>query len=79
MAALQHIEQMALAIATMARQQLDFEQHVDTHFSALDTRMAALTEGQSTLTGRLDQAAAVVGSLPKRVGSIEAVVAPEGT
>ena len=67
---------MARAIATMARQQLDFEQRVDIRFSTFDTRMAALAGGQSMLTGRLDQAAAAVGSLLKRVGAIEAAVAP---
>ncbi len=74
--ALEHIAQMAEAIAVMARQQLAFEQHVDTRFSTLDTQMTVLVEGQDTLTGRLDQAAAVVGSLLKRVGSIEGLVAP---
>ena len=71
-----HIAQMAEAIAAMARQQLAFEQRVDTRLAGLETHVAALTEGQEAIVGRLDQAAAVVGSLLKRVGSIEEVVAP---
>ena len=71
-----HIAQMAEAIAVMARQQIAFEQHVDSRLTNLDTHMSMLAEGQNTLTGRLDQAAAVVGSLLRRVGSIEGLVAP---
>ena len=74
--ALEHIAQMAEAIAVMARQQLAFEQHVDTRFTTLDAHITVLADGQDTLTGRLDQAAAVVGSLLRRVGSIEGLVAP---
>lgn len=74
--ALEHIAQMAEAIAVMARQQLAFEQHVDTRFSTLDMHVATLAEGHDTLSGRLDQAATVVGSLLKRVGQIEELVAP---
>jgi hypothetical protein len=69
-----HIAQMAEAIATMARQQLAFEQNVDTRLVTLDAHVAALAEGQQTISGRLDQAAAVVGSLLRRVDSIEGVV-----
>jgi len=71
-----HIAQMAEAIAIMARQQLAFEQNVDTRLVTLDAHTVALTEGQETLTGRLDQAAAVVGSLLRRVDAIEGVVSP---
>ncbi len=69
-----HIAQMAEAIAAMARQQLAFEQNVDTHLVTLDTHVAALAEGQEAMSGRLDQAAAVVGSLLHRVDSIEGMV-----
>ena len=69
--ALEHIAQMAEAIAIMARQQLAFEQHVDARLTTLDTHITALAESQDALTGRLDQAAAVVGGLLGRVGSIE--------
>ncbi len=71
--ALEHIEQMGLAIATMARQQIAFEQHVDSRFSILE---ADVVEQREALTGRLDQAAAVVGSLLRRVDAIEGVVSP---
>lgn len=74
--ALEHIAQMAEAIAVMARQQLAFEQHVDARFTTLDTHITVLADGQDALTGRLDQAAAVVGGLLRRVGSIEGLVAP---
>ncbi len=73
---LEHIEQMALAIATMARQQRAFEQQVDQRLAALDTHVAALADGQETMGGRLDQAAAVVGGLLRRVDSLEHLVAP---
>jgi len=74
---LEHIEQMALAIATMARQQRAFEQHVDARLTTLDTHIAVLTEGQDTISSRLDQAAAVVGSLLKRVDQVEGIVASD--
>ncbi len=71
--ALEHIEQMGLAIATMARQQIAFEQHVDSRFVTLES---AMIERYDAVTGRLDQAAAVVGSLLRRVDAIEGVISP---
>lgn len=67
---------MAEAIAAMARQQLAFEQNVDTRLVTLDTHVVALTQGQDMMSGRLDQAATVVGSLLRRVDAIEGVVSP---
>ena len=61
--ALEHIAQMAEAIAVMARQQLAFEQRVDARLTTLDTHITVLAEGQDALTGRPDRAAAVVGGL----------------
>jgi len=74
-AALIHIAQMAEAIATMARQQAAFEQQVDTRFLALQTE---IVEHHDAVMGRLDQAAAVVGSLMHRMTAVEGVVAPGG-
>ena len=71
--ALVHIAQMADAIATMARQQIAFEQHVDSRFGTLESQVI---EQRDALTGRLDQAAAVVGNLLRRVDAIEGVVSP---
>lgn len=71
--ALTHIAQMAEAIATMARQQIAFEQHVDGRFAALESGMI---EHHEIVSGRLDQAAAVVGSLLRRVDTIEGMVSP---
>jgi len=71
--ALVHIVQMAEAIATMGRQQIAFEQHVDTRFSALESSMI---EQQGIASGRLDQAAAVVGSLLQRMSAVEGAVSP---
>jgi len=71
--ALEHIATMAEAIATMARQQIAFEQHVDTRFSSLEESMVVRHEN---VRGRLDQAAAVVGSLLRRVDTIEGMVTP---
>ncbi len=62
--ALIHIAQMAEAIATMARQQASFEAHVDTRFRALH---GDIVEQREDVMGRLDQAAAVVGSLLHRM------------
>lgn len=72
--ALEHIEQMGLAIATMARQQIAFEQQVDMRLATIDSHVVALTEGQEAISGRLDQAAAVVGSLLRRVNTVEGLV-----
>ncbi len=71
--ALIHIAQMAEAIATMARQQASFEQHVDTRFTALQ---GEIVEQREEVMGRLDQAAAVVGSLLHRMNAVEGMVAP---
>jgi len=71
--ALEHIEHMALAIARMAREQRGFEQHVEVRFTTLETDIA---EQRDALSGRLDQAAVVVGSLLRRVDAIEGVVSP---
>ena len=71
--ALIHIAQMAEAIATMARQQASFEQHVDTRFTALQ---GEIVEQREDVMGRLDQAAAVVGSLLHRMNAVEGMVAP---
>ncbi len=73
MTALAHIAQMAEAIATMARQQMAFEQHVDTRFTALQ---GEIVEQREEVMGRLDQAAAVVGSLLHRMNAVEGMVAP---
>jgi len=70
--ALIHIAQMAEAIATMARQQASFEQHVDTRFTALQ---GEIVEQREEVMGRLDQAAAVVGSLLHRMNAVEGMVA----
>ncbi len=71
--ALIHIAQMAEAIATMARQQASFEQHVDTRFVALQ---GEIVEQREQVMGRLDQAAAVVGNLLHRMTAVEGVVTP---
>jgi len=71
--ALEHIEQMGLAIATMARQQIAFEQHVDSRFTVLES---GVVERHEAVMGRLDQAAAVVGSLLRRVDAMEGVMSP---
>jgi len=71
--ALIHIAQMAEAIATMARQQASFEQHVDTRFMALQ---GEIVEQREEVMGRLDQAAAVVGNLLHRMNAVEGMVAP---
>jgi len=68
-----HIAQMAEAIATMARQQIAFEQHVDARVTVLET---GIVEQRTEVMGRLDQAAAVVGSLLRRVDAIEGAVSP---
>jgi hypothetical protein len=71
--ALVHIVQMAEAIATMGRQQIAFEQHVDTRFTTLQ---GEIIEQRTEVMGRLDQAAAVVGHLLHRMNAVEGVVAP---
>lgn len=71
--ALVHIAQMAEAIATMARQQIAFETHVETRFAVLE---AGMSEQHEEVMGRLDQAAAVVGNLLQRMSAVEGVVAP---
>jgi len=71
--ALIHIAQMAEAITTMARQQASFDQHVDTRFTALH---GDIVEQRADVMGRLDQAAAVVGSLLHRMNAVEGLVAP---
>ena len=68
-----HIAQMAEAIAAMARQQIAFEQHVDTRVSALQMDLAIQRE---EVMGRLDKAAAVVGGLLQRMTAVEGLVAP---
>jgi hypothetical protein len=78
--ALIHIAQMAEAIATMARQQAAFEQHVDTRFMALQDEILGqrheIVEQREEVMGRLDQAAAVVGNLLHRMNAVEGMVAP---
>src|SRR5579883_1660940 len=69
--ALERIERMALAIANMARQQLAYEQQTDMRLATLEL---SLIEHHNALSGRLDQAAAVVGNLLRRVDSIEGLV-----
>ena len=64
---------MGLAIATMARPQIPCEQHVDSRFVVLESGMI---ERHDAVSGRLDHAAAVVGSLLRRVDAIEGVVSP---
>jgi hypothetical protein len=71
MAALAHIAQMADAIATMARQQMAFEAHVDTRFSALEV---GIIEQRAEVMSRLDQAAVVVGGLLRRMNTVEGLV-----
>jgi hypothetical protein len=71
MTALAHIVQMAEAIATMARQQMAFKAHVDTRFAALE---AGIVEQRDEIMGRLDQAAAMVGSLLHRMNAVESMV-----
>jgi len=73
MTSLAHIAQMAEAIATMARQQMAFEAHVDTRVATLEARVV---ERQDEAMGRLDQAAAVVGNLLQRVTAVEGMVSP---
>ncbi len=68
-----HIAQMAEAIATMARQQASFEAHVDTRFTTLQ---GEIVEQREEVMGRLDQAAAVVGSLLHRMNAVEGIIAP---
>ncbi len=68
-----HIAQMAEAIATMARQQIAFEQHVETRVTALQMDVV---ERHDEVMGRLDQAAAVVGGLLHRMTAVEGVVSP---
>jgi len=71
--ALIHIAQMAEAIATMARQQIAFEQHVETRVTAVQMDVV---ERHDEVMGRLDQAAAVVGGLLHRMTAVEGVVSP---
>ena len=66
-AALESIAQMGEAIATMARQQIAFEQQADRRFTILEGSMGEVT-------GRLDQAAAVVGGLLRRMNAVEGMV-----
>jgi len=73
MTALAHVVQLAEAIATMGRQQMAFEQHVDTRLTALQ---GEIIEQRTEVMGRLDQAAAVVGSLLHRMTAVEGVVTP---
>jgi len=73
MTSLAHIAQMAEAIATLARQQMAFESHVDTRFASLQ---GEIIEQRTEVMGRLDQAAAVVGSLLHRMTAVEGVVTP---
>jgi hypothetical protein len=76
MTALAHIAQMAEAIATMARQQMAFESHAETRFTSLEARMV---EHQDQVMGRLDQAAAVVGGLLRRVNAVEGLMQSDET
>jgi len=73
MTSLAHIAHMAEAIATMARQQMAFESHVDTRLTALQ---GEIVEQREEVMGRLDQAAAVVGNLLHRMNAVEGLVAP---
>jgi len=73
MTSLAHVVQLAEAIATMGRQQMAFEQHVDTRFTALQ---GEIVEQREEVMGRLDQAAAVVGNLLHRMNAVEGMVAP---
>jgi len=68
---LEHIEHMALAIAQLAHEQRAFEQHVDTRLVSLQTE---IVEQRAEVMGRLDQAAAVVGGLLRRMTAVEGVV-----
>jgi hypothetical protein len=78
--ALEHIERMALAIAQMAREQRAFEQQVDTRFTALQASLQTELAAQHTeVMGRLDQAAAIVGSLMRRVNAVEGMVTSGAT
>jgi len=72
--ALEHIARMADAIATMARQQMAFEQHVDSRFVTIETHVIEQHDTLTGVTARLDQAAGIVGSLLRRVDAIEGVV-----
>lgn len=56
--ALEQIERMGLAIATLARQQIAYEQHTDLRLASLESSLVA---HQEAVMGRLDQAATVVG------------------
>jgi len=76
MTALAYIAQMAEAIATMARQQMAFESHAETRFTSLEARMV---EHQDQVMGRLDQAAAVVGGLLRRVNAVEGLMQSDET
>lgn len=77
MTALAHVVQLAEAIATLGRQQMAFEQQVDTRFAALQTTLQGeIVERHEEVMGRLDQAAAVVGSLLQRMNAVEGVVVP---
>ncbi len=68
---LEHIEHMALAIAQLAHEQRAFEQHVDTRLVSLQTE---IVEQRAEVMGRLDQAAAVVGGLLRRMTAVEGLV-----
>lgn len=68
---LAHIEQMALAIAQMAREQRAFEEHVELQVTSLRSEV---TEQHSEVMGRLDQAAAVVSTLLRRMTAVEGLV-----
>ena len=73
MTSLAHVVQLAEAIATMGRQQMVFEQPVDTRFAALQ---GEIVEQREQVMGRLDQAAAVVGNLLHRMTAVEGAVTP---
>jgi hypothetical protein len=69
--ALEQIERMGLAIATMARQQIAYERQTDMRLATLE---AGIIERHEAITGRLDQAAAVVGSLLRRMNAVEGLI-----
>jgi len=66
------IVQMGEAIASLARQQIAFEQHTE-------TRLTVLEDSVGEVTGRLDQAAAVVSSLMRRMTAVEGMVSTNAT
>lgn len=81
--ALDVVEQMGLAIVQLAREQRAMEHRVDSRMIALEGQVTArqreTTERLDQAMSRLDQAAAVVGTLMRRMDTVEGMVSQGDT